>query len=193
VSEQNTPARLADRDWAAGVLRFWFEELGASGWFKKSEAADAEITARFEELHRDISGAPIEALLADRDAALAAVIVLDQFARNMFRGKLESFATDAKALDLARRAIELSYDDRDLPVDWRVFFYLPFEHSEELADQHRAVELISALGNAEYTKYAIAHLDVIERFGRFPHRNAILGRTSTPEEAAYLAEPGSGF
>jgi uncharacterized protein (DUF924 family) len=87
----------------------------------------------------------------------------------------------------------LSYDDRDLPVDWRVFFYLPFEHSEELADQHRAVELISALGNAEYTKYAIAHLDVIERFGRFPHRNAILGRTSTPEEAAYLAEPGSGF
>ena len=193
MSEQNTPARLADRDWAPGVLRFWFEELGPSDWFKKSEAADAEITARFEELHRDISGAPIEALLADRDAALAAVIVLDQFARNMFRGKPESFATDAKALDLARRAIELSYDDRDLPVDWRVFFYLPFEHSEELADQHRAVELISALGNAEYTKYAIAHLDVIERFGRFPHRNAILGRTSTPEEAAYLAEPGSGF
>ena len=194
MSEQNTPAtRLANRDWAAGVLRFWFEELGASGWFKKSEATDAEITARFEELHRDITGAPADTLLADRDAALAAVIVLDQFARNMFRGKPASFASDAKALDLARRAVEFGYDDRDLSADRRVFFYLPFEHSEELADQHRSVELISALGNAEYTKYAIAHRDVIERFGRFPHRNTILGRTSTAAEESYLAEPGSGF
>ena len=193
MSEQNTPARLAESDWAAGVLRFWFEELGASGWFKKSEATDAEITAKFEELHRDIAGAPFDDLLADRDAALAAVIVLDQFARNMFRGKPESFGSDATALDLARRAIDLGYDGRDLPEDWRVFFYLPFEHSEELADQHRAVELISDLGNDEYTRYAIAHRDVIERFGRFPHRNAILGRTSTPEEETYLAEPGSGF
>jgi uncharacterized protein (DUF924 family) len=193
VSEQGGAVKLADREWADSVLRFWFEELGPSGWFKKSEATDAEITASFEQLHRDIIDAPVDALLADRNTALAAVIVLDQFARNMFRGKPGSFASDATALDLARRTIDLGYDGRDLPEDWRVFFYLPFEHSEELADQHRAVELISDLGIDEYTRYAIAHRDVIERFGRFPHRNAILGRKSTLEEEAYLAEPGSGF
>jgi uncharacterized protein (DUF924 family) len=96
------------------------------------------------------------------------------------------------ALDVARRVVDDGFD-AEVALDRRVFIYLPFEHSENLADQHRAVDLITPLGNAQYTRYAIAHRDVIERFGRFPHRNAILARASTPDERAYLAEPGSGF
>ena len=190
---ETRPSMVTDPNWPGWVLSFWFEDLGPSAWFKKSEATDAACTLRFHQLHSQLVGAPLDELLVDRSTALASIVVLDQFSRNIFRGKGESFASDAKALGLARRAIELGYDDQKWPEEWRVFFYLPFEHSEEIADQHRAVDLISALGNDEYMKYAIAHRDVIERFGRFPHRNVILGRTSTPEEEAYLAQPGIGF
>ena len=182
--------------WVEDVLAFWFDELEPADWFRKNEATDEKIRARFAELH-----AGLTATLSDRGVAeviktprqaLAAVIVLDQFPRNMFRGDPRAFETDALAREVAAEAVAAGHDGA-MSTDERVFLYLPFEHSEDLADQHRAVELISALGNDEYTRYAIAHRDVIERFARFPHRNAILGRSSTAAEQAYLAEPGSGF
>ena len=133
-----------------------------------------------------------ETLACGAKEALAAVVVLDQFPRNMFRGTARAFASDGPALNVASRAVALGWD-RLLRRDERVFLYLPYEHSEDRVMQARSVELMSRLGNVEWTRYAQAHKDVIDRFGRFPHRNAALGRASTPEEEAYLAMPGSGF
>ena len=133
-----------------------------------------------------------DALLADAKTALAAVIVLDQFSRNMFRGTGGAFANDAKALAIAQKAIARGFGV-SLSNDEQLFLYLPFEHQENVDAQARSVELISALGDPELTKYARAHKDVIDRFGRFPHRNAILGRTSTAEELEFLKGPGSSF
>ncbi len=178
--------------WIDAVLTFWFGDLEPRQWFVKSDATDQIITQRFLHIHTHVSGQTNEALTRDADTALAAIIVLDQFPRNMFRGTPEAFASDAKALEIARIAVAAGYD-RGLTVEQRVFMYLPYEHSELLADQDLSVTLMTALANDEYTRYAHAHRDVIRAFGRFPHRNAILGRTSTPEELAYLAKPGSGF
>ncbi len=178
--------------WVDAVLKFWFDELETEQWFKKDDAVDEAIQQRFEHVHKQISTLDVEELAATPRTALAAVIVLDQFSRNMFRGTPRSFDSDSKALQLARAIV-----DRDLlrsfSVDQKAFCYLPFEHSEDMADQQRSVDLFRALGDDNYAKYAEAHLDVIEKFGRFPHRNEILGRASTPAEEAYLAEPGSGF
>ncbi len=178
--------------WSDDVLAFWFEELESADWFKKSDETDTKIGTRFLKTYKYVSESSNEDLVSSGRQVLAAVIVLDQFPRNLFRGHAQSFATDAKALALANRAIEAGYDQK-MTLNERVVLYLPFEHSEDLANQYRAVSLISALDNENFTQYAIAHRDVIERFGRFPHRNSILGRQSTPEELAYLAEPGSGF
>jgi uncharacterized protein (DUF924 family) len=179
--------------WVTRVLDFWFEELGRPDWFGKGKPIDGEIAARFQSTYDEISASAAPASLgADADTALAAVLVLDQFPRNIFRGTPGAFATDASARAVAEAAIGAGFDSA-LPLDRRLFLYLPFEHSEDVADQERAVKLISSLGDAEYTAYAEAHANVIRRFGRFPHRNAILGRLSTPEELTYLAEPGSGF
>ncbi|MFN0217783.1 MAG: DUF924 family protein [Hyphomicrobium sp.] len=178
--------------WAQSVLDFWFGELTRADWFRKDEAIDAAIRARFFELYELLARDAVDDALAHPDASLAAILVLDQFSRNMFRGTPRAFATDAKAREIADRAVRQGFDAA-LPIERRVFIYLPFEHSETPEDQNRAVALLTALGDAEYGRYAQAHADVIRRFGRFPHRNAILGRASTPDEAAYLAEPGSGF
>ena len=179
-------------NWVDDVLGFWFEELEPADWFRKSDATDNKIGERFLKLYKNISQMPVEDFLGSARQSLAAVIVLDQFPRNLFRGNAQSFATDAKALAIAHAAVTAGFD-RELTLHERVFLYLPFEHSEDMAEQDRSVALIEALGNSEYTKYAIAHRDVIARFGRFPHRNVALGRASMPEEMAYLAEPGSGF
>jgi uncharacterized protein (DUF924 family) len=179
---------------ASDVLRFWFGEgtdYGVSHrrWFQKDPAFDAEVRSRFLEVHLALSrsgewlGAPGE--------CLARIVVLDQFPRNMFRGTPQAFATDALALAAARHAIASSYDRDWLRVE-KIFAYLPFEHSESLADQERACELMRPLGEEQYA-YALRHREIIARFGRFPHRNAILGRTSTPEEVEFLKQPGSGF
>ena len=184
-------ASLPD-NWVEEVLGFWFEELQPADWFTKSDATDATIRTRFLDLHTKVSAVPVAAVTSSAREALAAVIVLDQFPRNLFRGDARSFATDAQALAISQAAIAAGLD-QGLTVDEGVFLYLPLEHSENLADQDRAVELITALGNDNYTQYAIAHRDVIKRFGRFPHRNAVLARQSTEQEQAYLAEPGSGF
>lgn len=178
--------------WAGDVLGYWFGELDRADWFRKDEQVDAQIRQRFLATHEAVAAMPVQQLLADQDTALAAIIALDQFPRNLFRGTPRAFLTDALALSVATGAVGAGLDQR-VPVDRRVFVYLPFEHSENWSDQQRSMELIAKLSDPEYARYAETHAEVIRRFGRFPHRNAILGRQSTAEELAYLAEPGSGF
>ncbi|MEL6297642.1 MAG: DUF924 family protein [Pseudomonadota bacterium] len=181
-----------DKTWADEVHAFWFEEVGPKGWFAPSDATDRAIIDRFQSLHQTLAGRPSASFLSDARVALSAVIVLDQFPRNMFRGTADAFATDGYARDIADAAISAGLDS-ELTVDERVFLYLPFEHSEDLDDQERAVALISALGDDVYTDFAERHRDVIARFGRFPHRNEMLARTSTADERAFLEEKPNGF
>jgi uncharacterized protein (DUF924 family) len=182
----------AQTDWADEVLRFWFTELPRQQWFAGGATLDEPIRSHFLDVHIMVAAAPGDALLADAKMALAAVIVLDQFSRNMFRGTPGAFANDAKALAIAQKAIAKGFAGT-LSSDERLFLYLPFEHQENVDAQARSVELISALGDPELTKYAQAHKDIIDRFGRFPHRNAILDRTSTAEEMEFLKGQGSSF
>ena len=183
---------IANETWVGEVLDFWFGELGREGWFRKDANVDRAIHDRFELVYEVLTTWPVEDALASPERALATVIVLDQFPRNMFRTSARAFATDRLALVIARAAIAQGLDQQ-IDQDRRVFLYLPFEHSEDAGDQARCVALTSALGDAEYTRYAGLHQAVIDRFGRFPHRNAVLGRVSTPEEVAFLKEPGSAF
>lgn len=185
-------AETAAPGWVSDVLEFWFEELEPRQWFVQDLAVDALINARFQTLPDEVAAVESDVLLRDAKTALAAILVLDQFPRNLFRNTMRSFAYDGVALQLAERAVELGYD-KALSVDERLFLYLPFEHSEAVEDQERSVELISALDNSEYTQFAIAHRDIIARFGRFPHRNRILNRPSTEEEEKFLLLPGSSF
>lgn len=178
--------------WVEPILTFWFGELSPAQWFAKSDDTDRrcrELTGAHEAA---AAASPENSLIADADTALAAVIALDQLPRNMFRGTPRAFATDAKALSVAAMAVARGLD-AGMAREQRLFLYLPFEHSERLEHQARAVELIGALGDEEWTRYAIAHQRIIARFGRFPHRNAVLGRVSTAEEIAFLQEPGSSF
>jgi len=179
--------------WFDDVLTFWFDELEPKDWFIKSDETDARIHDRFLKLYANVTRMPVQDHLESPQQALAAILVLDQFPRNLFRGSPHSFGTDKLARRIAAAAVDAGLDQQLKDEHYRIFLYLPFEHSEAMADQDRSVQLISAQGNIEYTKYAKAHRDVIQRFGRFPHRNDVLGRTSTPDEIAYLAEPGSGF
>lgn len=183
--------RLAP-DWWRPLLGYWFGTLTRADWFGKSDDVDRALAARFAGTFDAVAALPAGSVLASANEALAAVIALDQIPRNIFRGTPRAFETDAKARDLTRGAIAAGHD-LTLGLHERLFLYLPLEHSEDMADQEQAVDLISGLGDAEYTRYAIAHRAIIARFGRFPHRNAILGRISTPEEAAFLSEPGSSF
>jgi uncharacterized protein (DUF924 family) len=183
----------ASEAWIGDVIGFWFDELGRGKWFVQDDAVDRAIRDRFLLLYEVLSTWPAKDAWASAERALATVIVLDQFSRNMFRGDPQAFATDALAREVADGAIARGLDAQLAGPDQHAFLYIPFEHSEDLRDQARAVELISGLGDDEYTRYAIAHKEVIERFGRFPHRNAILGRPSTPQEQAFLKQPGSSF
>lgn len=182
---------IAAPDWVEDVLGFWFGELSERQWFAKDLALDARIRERFAALHARLAesqAAGVEGLRPTQ----AAVIVLDQFSRNLYRGQARAFATDALARRLARALIEAGLD-RELDAAQRLFLYLPFEHSEERADQALAVQLVAGLGHASWAEYARAHQRIIERFGRFPHRNAALGRSSTPAELELLAGPGGSF
>lgn len=178
--------------WVGEVWRFWFESLPPGAWFKRDDAADAEIRQRFAGLHAQLAAADHAAIPLSSRTALATVIVLDQFPRNMFRDTQQAFASDVNARQVTKAAVAAGLD-RALDTNGRVFLYLPLEHSEDAEDQRLSVALISVLGDANYTKFAQAHRVIIDRFGRFPHRNAALGRTSTPDEIAFLAEPGSSF
>jgi uncharacterized protein (DUF924 family) len=186
------------------VLAFWF---GAPGdphhdktrpqWFRKDDAFDAEIRRRFARLIDEALAGALEAWRASIAGALAYIVTLDQFTRNTYRGTAKSFAGDAQAL-AAARALVASGADRMLPGVRRQFVYLPFEHAEDLAMQNESMRLFTALGAdepalADLSTWAEKHRVIVARFGRFPHRNAILGRTSTPDEEAFLREPGSSF
>jgi uncharacterized protein (DUF924 family) len=180
------------KPWVSEVLKFWFEETQPEQWFKKDAAFDTAVRSRFFDLHAKLASWSQQELLGDERSALAAVIVLDQMSRNMFRDTPAAFASDAAALALAQEALARGLDRR-LSQAERVFLYLPFEHAEDSRAQARCVALMASLDDPDHTKWATAHQGIIDRFGRFPHRNAILGRTSTLEELEFLAQPGSSF
>lgn len=188
----NAPVRMSDADWTRQVLRFWFEELEPDAWFTKSEETDARIRRRFSDLPADLCAVAPEKLAGSAKDALAAVLALDQFPRNLHRGSSEAFACDDQALAVAQHTIAHGFD-RLLRRDERLFLYLPFEHCEDAGMQARSVELIGRLGNPGWHQYALAHKVIVDRFGRFPHRNAALGRPTTAEELAFLQTPGSSF
>jgi uncharacterized protein (DUF924 family) len=170
------------------VLAYW-REAGPDRWYEKDEGFDSSIRERFLATYEAALRGELAGWEVSADGTLALVIVLDQFPRNMFRGTARAFAGDERARWAANLALKRGYD-LDQPPELRVFLFLPFMHSEDLNDQNRCVELCRA-GAEENLKYAIEHRDIIRRFGRFPHRNAVLGRTTTPQEQAFLA--GGGF
>ena len=171
---------------AAELVTYW-TEAGPKRWFTHDEGFDRDFRERFLALHeRAAKGDFDDTWMQHAESALALVILLDQFPRNAFRGSKRAFATDTHAHAIADRAIKAKYDQL-VPKELRPFFDLPFEHSEQLADQDRSVALHEAIGMAEW---AVKHRDIIRRFGRFPHRNAILGRTTTAEEQTFLDEGG---
>jgi uncharacterized protein (DUF924 family) len=188
----------------AEVVAFWFGEpaerahgRAREAWFRKDPAFDDAIRSRFRGLPDEARAGGLDGWEnGGDDGALALLLVCDQFPRNLFRGDARAFALDSRALALARRLVAQGRDARLRPVE-RAFVYLPFEHAESLADQREAVRLFGALrGDPDaggYLDWAVRHLDVIERFGRFPHRNQALGRVSTAQERAFLAQPGSRF
>jgi uncharacterized protein (DUF924 family) len=170
------------------VLAFW-REAGPDKWFTKDAAFDATIREKFLATYEAAAAGKLSAWEATAEGALALTIVLDQFPRNMFRGDPRTYAADPLARATANIALKRGYD-QDVPAAERGFFFLPFMHSEELVDQERCVELYRA-AESDDLKYAEEHRDIVRRFGRFPHRNAMLGRTTTPEEQAFL--DGGGF
>jgi uncharacterized protein (DUF924 family) len=170
------------------VLQFW-RDAGPEKWFHKDAAFDESIRASFLATYEAAAAGRLASWEETPDGALALVLVLDQFPRNMFRGDARAFAADPLARQVTERAIARDFDMK-VAANVRQFFYLPFEHSEEMADQERCVALFRATGNAELLKWAELHADIIRRFGRFPHRNAALGRNTTPEEQAFLDKGG---
>jgi uncharacterized protein (DUF924 family) len=174
------------------ILDFWFTELNARQWYKPDAAIDRDIERRFKPLYDDLSSAVPADWSSTAYNCLAAIIVLDQFPRNMFRGTPRAFATDPQALALSSHAIERKFD-AGLDAAGKQFLYMPWQHAEDRAAQARSLELFAALGDAAMLNFAKRHHDIIARFGRFPHRNAILARSSTPDEIEFLREPGSSF
>ncbi|PCK82964.1 DUF924 family protein [Rhizobium sophoriradicis] len=174
------------------VYNFWFVRCGRELWFQPPPELDVEIRDVFRDTHLALAAGISDEWRADPICRLAAVIVLDQFPRNIYRGTPLAFATDGLALREAKLALAAGAD-KAVEVACRTFFYLPFEHAENLDEQERSVALFTALGDAEYLDYAIRHRDVIAAYGRFPHRNAIVGREATAAERDYLSRPGAGF
>lgn len=185
------------------VLDFWFGREDEPGygefreaWFRKDEAFDDEVRERFGDLYEEAASGALDGWRDDARSCLALVILLDQFPRNMFRGDPKTHATDGKALEISKYAVDRALD-RELPAFQRQFLYMPFMHSEDLEDQRRSVELFEVLAggpdSADEPSYAVRHMEIVKRFGRFPHRNEILGRPTTPEEAEFLQQPGSSF
>jgi uncharacterized protein (DUF924 family) len=191
MNANQSTADVAEPPWVGEVLDFWFLRIGAARWFAKDATIDDEIRARFLALHERILAGGTGGDATPR-AALATVVVLDQFSRNMFRGSPRSFAADPLARRVAREAIARGLDT-SLTSEERAFLYMPFEHSEEREDQALSCELFGRLDNGYWAEYAQAHKAIIDRFGRFPHRNTVLGRESTPEEIEFLKDPKSSF
>jgi adenylate cyclase len=184
-------AAQTEASWAGDVIRFWFEEMSEADWFVRNDRVDAQIRERFLALHEKlvINGCSLNTTPRE---LLAAVIVLDQFSRNMFRGSPHAYAADAIARQIARHCIEQGFD-RAMTSQERLFLYLPFEHSEDAEEQVLSLKLMTALGNAEWTRHALEHKLIIDRFGRFPHRNDVLNRVSSAEEIEFLKDPANLF
>lgn len=184
---------ITDPALCRSILDFWFAADTRPHWFDKDEGFDAAIRDRFAAAHDGAIAGAYDDWLSSANAAVALVILLDQFPRNMYRGTARMFAADTKALQVAVAAIGKGFD-RAVPDERRIFFYLPFEHAEDLAAQQRGLELIETRqADDEAAIWARKHLVIIERFGRFPHRNAALGRATTAEEAEFLKGPDSSF
>jgi len=177
-------------DFPVDLVPFWLH-AGHDRWFIRDDAFDRELRARFGEAHLRAARREFDGWSATPDGALALVLLLDQVPRNIHRGSAHAFATDGLARLFAARATDAGFDAKVDPA-LRIFLYMPFEHSEALADQDRSIALVQAMGDPYYLRYAEAHRDAIVRFGRFPHRNAVLGRVNTPEEQAWL-DTGGGF
>jgi uncharacterized protein (DUF924 family) len=174
------------------ILKFWFEEIESAQWWKKDEDFDRALIARFSDIHDRAARCELFDWRADPRGRLAEIIVLDQFSRNMFRGSPLSFAHDALALALAQVAVANKADEALSPVQ-RSFLYMPYMHSESLKIHQVAVDLFRRNGIQGNLDFEMKHKAIIERFGRYPHRNGILGRISTEEEIEFLKQPGSGF
>jgi len=187
------------------ILDFWFPpdqapafKLAKQSWFSKDDAFDKEITRRFVKIHQTAAVGELDHWMETAEGSLALILLLDQFPRNMFRDSAKAFATDPQAREIARNAIKEGFDKNPAwSSNHRIFFYLPFEHSEDLADQKLCLELIKdvpgAMEEQGFHYWAEAHYRIIERFGRFPHRNQALGRDNTVEETAFLLQSNSGF
>ncbi len=185
------------------VLDFWFGREDEPGygefrdaWFRKDETFDDEVRERFGSLYEQAAASELDGWREDARSCLALVILQDQVPRNLFRGDPRTYATDGEALENSKYAVERALD-RELPAFQRMFLYMPFMHSESIEDQRRSVALFENLAAKEkgpdVVEFAEGHRDIIERFGRFPHRNEVLGRSSTPEEIEFLRQPGSSF
>lgn len=177
---------------ALEVLKFWFEELTPEMHFSKSDALDERIRSLFIKTHEAVMNGKSADWRHTPEGRLAEIIVLDQFSRNMFRGKAQSFASDSLALKLATEAIEAG-DDQKLPIQKRAFIYMPFMHSEDPKAHEKAMVLFDQKGLENAFKFEVLHKKIIDRFGRYPHRNEVLGRKSTPEEVEFLKEENSSF
>ena len=174
-------------NWTEEVLHFWFEELGSDDWFGAGDTLDEQIIERFRELWEEQKSKTAVDFLDTPETALAAIILFDQFPRNMFRGTAEAFATDHLALQIAGQAVDREMDHK-LTDEQKAFVYMPFMHSEELDDQTRSLGLFTALGNENNLKFAKSHRDIVVKYGRFPHRNAVLGRETRASEQAAIEE-----
>ncbi|SDB93805.1 DUF924 family protein [Acinetobacter boissieri] len=174
------------------VLDFWFSKSHQPLWFKKDDDFDQAISAQFSMLHNHAKQAELWSWRKTAEGRLAEIIVLDQFSRNLFRGSAQAFAQDSLALALAQEAVDLKMDQELLP-EQRAFLYMPFMHSESKKIHEYAVQLFTALGNAHNLDFEYKHQAIIEKFGRYPHRNQILGRDSTAEELEFLKQPNSHF
>ena len=179
------------------ILHFWFEDLDLTRerekrqiWFKSTPEFDQAIYDNFTAAYADAAAGNLDDMKETREGCLALILILDQFSRNLFRNSPKAFAADAKAREFARHALDQGYD-QDVDGFVKTFFYLPFEHSEELADQELSVKLFSPIGSEDTSKAAQGHYDAIAQFGRFPHRNQVMGRENTPEEEEYLKTPPS--
>ena len=177
---------------ANDIIQFWFHEISPGDRWKKSDAFDALIRERFTEVHTAAAQGELFSWRTDAEGRLAEIIVLDQFSRNMFRDSAESFASDPMALVLSQEAI-VQQSDAEMDDDQRAFLYMPLMHSESLVVHELALKMFSQLESEGYLGFEKKHLAIIERFGRYPHRNEILGRSSTSEEVEFLKGPGSSF
>lgn len=174
------------------IIKFWFEELKPQQWFIKDLSLDQQILSRFKNIHQQACTCELFEWRRSPEGRLAEILILDQFSRNMFRGQATSFSQDPLALALAQEAVH-SNADQGVPLKMRAFFYMPYMHSESVKVHETAILLMGVPGLESTLDFERKHKSIIDRFGRYPHRNQILGRTSTSEESEFLKTPGSGF